>query len=386
MSAVIVRPVESKSDMNAFLRMPWTVYKDDPLWAPPLWNEHKHYFDAAHNAELEHIDQQLFVAWRDDTPVGTVIAFINHAYNDFQKQNAGWFGQFELLNDPEAADALLETAETWVKAKGVDKVMGPATYSTNSEVGLMIDGWEYGHSILMSYSRPYYQGFVEKRGYVKAMDLLCWSVSTSDFGEIDAHGNPARYARLVEKIKARRDFTVRKPRMNRLDEEIEHIQRIYNSAWEANWGFVPMSDKEINQLKDQIVSILDTRIAVVVEKDGIPVGFALPIPDIYQALAKAKPRAGEPAILSLPRLLWHWKIAGSITSMRAWALGVLEEHRRSGLDVVLIYEISRNGIPAGYNHAEMSWILENNDMMNRAIESLGSTISKRYRVYEKAVS
>ena len=246
MTDVFVRPVTTEEEEQAFLRMPWTVYADDPVWTPPLWRDHVHFFDPEHNPELKHITMQKFVAWRGDKPVGTIIAHVNHKYNEFQEANTGWFGQFELLNDPEAADALLTTAEDWLREQSVDTVMGPATFSTNSEVGLLVEGFENMQMPLMSHARPYYQGFIEKRGYQKSMDLWAWYIDGEQWGGKNADNIPPKVERVVTKLKKRRNYTVDTLKMNRIEEEIKVATRIYNAAWAQNWGFVPMSPEEID--------------------------------------------------------------------------------------------------------------------------------------------
>lgn len=387
MSDISIRPVTSEAELQAFLRMPWEVYKDDPNWCPPLWAEHVHFFDPAHNVELKHIDFEKFVAWRGDKPVGTVIAFVNHAYNDFQKQNAGWFGQFEVLDDREAAHALLKTAEDWVRAKGVDKIMGPATFSTNSEIGLLVEGNEYPQMLMTSHARPYVKGLVESYGgFQKAMDIWCWHDDGQKWGGVKADKPPEKLARLAEKIRKRRNFTVRQADMSHFSEEVEKVKVIYNQAWAQNWGFVPLNEEEIDHLAASMKDIVDANVIVFVEVDGKPIGAGVPLPNLYEPLRKARCKPGEPNWWQLARLIWHWKIAGKVTSIRVWALGVLEEYRSLGVDALLYYELLKRGLPRGYVNIEMGWVLENNDMMNAVPKSLGAKVYKIYRVYEKMLT
>jgi GNAT superfamily N-acetyltransferase len=336
--------------------------------------------------ELKRMEFERFVAWRNGQPVGTIIPHIHHAYNEFQQVNAGWFGQFEVLNDREAGHALLATAEEWVRARGADRLMGPATFSTNSEIGMLVEGFDTPPMIMMSHARPYYREFVESYGgFETSMDLWAWYFDGNQWGGIRADRLPEKLTRVVEKIRQRRNFTLRNPNMRRLNEELVHLKAIYNQAWARNWGFVPLNDEEINHIADGIKDILDPRIAFFVEVEGKPVAFGLPLPNIYEPLRKARCKPGEPAWWQLLRLLWHWKIAGKLTSVRAWGLGVLEEYRATGVDALMYYEMIKTGLPLGYKDIEMSWILANNDKMNRVIEMLGATIYKTYRVWEKAL-
>lgn len=383
MSDLSVRPVSSEAEEQAFLRLPWTVYKDDPNWTPPLWSEHVRFFDPERNIELKHIDFEKFVAWRGNTPVGTIIAHVNHAFNEFQEVNVGWFGQFEVLEDREAADALLRTAEEWIRARGIKEIMGPATFSTNSEIGLLIEGYEHPQMILTTHARPYYRDFIEANGYQKQMDLWAWYFDGRAWSEDRGGALPEKLTRVVNKIRRRRNFTVRTVDMKHFEEEVERVKVIYNQAWAKNWGFVPMSDEEIDELAKDLKPLVDSEIAIFVEVDGKPVGFGLPLPNIYQPLRKARCKPGEPEWWQLLKLIWHWKVRRDISSVRVWALGVLEEYRGTGADALLYYEMMTRGLPRGYMDIEMSWILENNDMMNRAIKMLGGEIYKVWRVYEK---
>jgi len=384
MHDVVVRPVSTDAELQAFLRMPWTVYKDNPVWAAPLWSEHVKFFDPERNVELQHIDHQKFIAWRGDTPVGTIIAFVNHAYNQFQEQNAGWFGQFELLNDVEAAHALLRTAEDWVRAKGVNKLMGPATYSTNSEIGLQVDGFDQRHMIQSPIAPSYAKELVETYpGMTKAMDLWYWFFDGNLWGGKKADKPPAKIKRVAEKVRERKNFKIRRVDMSHFREEVGRVKTIYNEAWAKNWGFVPMSDAEIDNLAHSLKDMIDPNIAMFAEVDGKPVAFGLPMPDVYEPMRLARMKPGEPEIWQLLKLIWHWKIRGKTTGVRIWALGILEEYRATGVDALMYYEMFMAGLKRGYVDIEMSWILDNNDKMNAIIEKLGAHIYKTYRVYEK---
>lgn len=384
-NALAVRKVESEADMKAFLHFHWTCYKDVENWVPPLYSEHEAFFDREKNPELKHIDIDYFTAWRGETLVGICAAFVNHAFNDFQKENVGWFGSFEVLEDREAAHAMLDTAEAWCREKGVNAIRGPATFSTNSEIGLLVEGFDTPPMILNTHAHPYYQGFVESAGYTKGMDLWCYYFDGRGWGGKKADNLPEKLERVVNKIRTRRNFTIRKVDMRNFDEEVEHVKRIYNSAWENNWGFVPLSDPEMTKLGNDMKQLIDPDITLMAEVDGEPVAFTVPLPNLYEPLRLAYPRPNEPEILALLRLVWHWKIRRQVTSVRAWALGVIEEYRGSGVDALLYYEMMKAGLPKGYVDIEMSWLLENNDNIVRIAEMLGAHRYKTYRVYQKAL-
>jgi hypothetical protein len=385
MTDLSVRPISSEAEEQAFLRMPWTVYRDDPNWVPPLWREHVRFFDPQYNVELKHMDMVKMVAWRGDRPVGTIIPFINHAYNDYQETNAAWFGQFELLNDREAGHALLAAAEAFAREKGAAELIGPGTYGTNSEIGMLIDGFDTPPMIMMPHGRPYYQEILTSYGgFEQAMDLYAYHFDGNEWGGRKADNLPEKLTRIVKKLEQRQRFTLREVNMRRLDEEAELVKKVYNSAWSKNWGFVPMNDEEIEHTVADLKDILDPKVAVIAEVDGEAVGFGLPLPNIYEPLRKVQCKPGQPYWWQLLKLLWYWKVIG-VHGIRAWGMGVIEEYRNSGIDAAMYYHMIKNGIQRGYLDIEMSWILANNEMMNRGVEMMGAEIYKTYRVYRKAL-
>lgn len=384
MDPVTVRPVRTEDENQAFLRMPWLVYKDDPRWVAPFWQEHQRFFDPNHNAELSHIDLEKFVAWRGRVPVGTIIAHINRQYNEFHGVNVGWFGQLEVLQDGEAASALLACAEAWLRERQVSAVLGPATYSTNSEIGLLVEGFDRDHVVMTSHARPYYQDYVEAHGYLKQQDLLAYLVDMDvEFGPPGAIRPPEKLKRVTEKIIQRRRLKFRHPDMKNWRDEIAYLQTVYNRAWEKNWGFVPMSSAEVDQLAENVITFFDPRVSVIVEQDGKMLGFSLPLPDIYQALRPVRCRPGEPHWWQLLRFIWHWKVLRPVKTVRVWGMGVVEEARGMGVDAVMLYEMLMQAIPAGYRYVDASWILEDNNLIIPDLETMGMVPYKRWRVYRK---
>lgn len=379
MNDVDVRSMKTPAEREAFITFAWKVYKDNPYWVPPLINERKHFLDPAHNAFFEHATAEYFMAFRGEEPVGTIAAFTNTAYNEFQDVNVGFFGFFEVLEDRKAAHALLRTAEEWVRKAGHDAIMGPAQFSTNDEAFLLIDGFDDPPRALMTYNPPYYQDFIETAGFPKAMDVWAYSIGVADF----IQQMPEKLKRVVEKVKQKGRFDIRPVRMREFDQEVERVKRIYHGSWERNWGFVPFTDAEFDVFTTNLKSILDPDLALMVEVDGEAVGFSLTIPDLNQPLLRAYPRQGIPEAFTMLKLLWHWKVRKQVDWLRVVALGVLPEYRARGVDAMMYLETAKRAAPKGYKWAEMSWILENNMMMNRSIQMLGGEVYKTYRMYEK---
>jgi GNAT superfamily N-acetyltransferase len=378
---VRVDPVASEDERLALLTFPWRVYRDDPYWVPPLLSERKAFTDPKQNPFFEHARVQFFLARRGDEVVGTIAAFTNTLYNEFQRTNVGWFGFFEVLPDPEAAAALLRTAEDWARRAGHTALLGPAQFSTNDEVGLLVDGFNDRPRILMTYNPRAYADYLEAAGFHKAMDLLAY---TTTLKEIEARGGiPPKLVRVVEKVKSRGQFQLRRLRLGELAKELEIVKVIYNQSWERNWGFVPMTDAEIERMAIQLKPLLDPDLVWAAEVKGRVVGFALNLPDLNHPLHMAYPRPGKPEWLTLLQLLWHWKVRRRVKWIRAIALGVLPEYRGSGVDAMLYLHTAQHALRKGYQAVEMSWLLESNEMVLRSAEMLGGRRYKTYRVYEK---
>jgi GNAT superfamily N-acetyltransferase len=382
MADLKISPVETDEEFQAFATFPWEVYREDPHWVPPIPSDHYKFLDKKHNPFFEHGDAQYFLAHRGDKLVGTIAGITNDLYNEFQEVNVGFFGFFEVLEDKEAASALLEAAENWVRSKGHASIIGPAQYSTNEELGLLIDGFDDSPRILMTYNPPRYREYIEAKDYAKAMDLWAYRAAPQSL-----QGNiPPKLIRVTRKVMERRNLKLRKLNMRRYDEDVDKLKRIYNSSWARNWGFVPMTNNEFDHLAAQMKQFIDPDLVVLVEygeKDVI--GFGLALPDMNEPLRMAYPRPDTSEIFTLMKLLWHWKARPKFNWLRVWALGVHPDYQGLGVDSLMYLDLTNTAIKKGFKWAEMSWILETNDMINRAIQMMGGEVYKTYRMFEKAL-
>ncbi len=382
MKTIQIHSVKTAGDRYNFLSFPWKVYQDDPYWVPPIFNERIHFITE--HPFLDHSDVEFFMAKRGDQVVGTIAAFINHNHNEFQNEHIGFFGFFEVLDDPDAAKLLLNTAEQWVKERGYNAIRGPAQYSTNEECGLLVDGFDDPPRILMTYNPPRYIDYLENQGYVKAMDLHAYYLDT----DIYAGGSkfPKKLIRVVEKIKEKGDILIRKVDMKHFDQEVKRVKKIYNQSWAKNWGFIPMTDIEFDAMGEALRQILDPDMTLVAEIDGKPIGVSITLPDLNQPLLRAYPKPETPEWWTMAKLVWNWKLRHQVTWCRVLILGVLPEYRARGVDALFYYETAKAALKKGIKNAEMSWILENNDAISRPIRMLGGEIYKTYRFYEKTLA
>jgi hypothetical protein len=324
---------------------------------------------------------QLFMARRDGKPVGTIAGIINHRHNEVHQEQVGFFGFFEVLQDREAAEALLETACDWVREKGMTAIRGPENPSQNEEVGLLVDGWNGPPVIMMTYNPRYYVDFIEGAGFYKAMDLLAYMVDIYKFGPNCEH-LPPKLVRVAKKIQQRGGFTVRQVNMRDFEQEVLRVKKIYNAAWQKNWGFVSMTDAEIDHLAAALKQMVDPKLIWIAEKDGETIGMLLNLPDLNQPLLKAYPRPGVPEWWSMAKFAWNWKVRRGVTTLRGLVGGILEERRGLGVMTVLMVEAAKAALPQ-YRQCELSWILETNTPTRQLCELLGGYVYRTYRVYEK---
>ena len=381
-----IKPVETKKEFMEFISIAWEVYKDNPYWVPPLVSMMKEIFDPKKNPFWGHSEYQNYLAYRDDKVVGRISAIINGNHNKIHQEKVGFFGFLEVLEDYKAAEALFDAAGEWVKAKGMTVLRGPAHPSVNDEYGLLVDGFDSSPIVMMPYNPPYYADFIERYGFTKAMDLWAYHLDTEVLGGKKVDKLPPKLVRVVEAARKRYGYKVRNISLKDWDADIERFKKVYNSAWEKNWGAVAMNEQEIEHLADSLKQIMDPDLVFLVEKDDQVVGVSITLPDVSQALLKAAPHPKTWEPWTLLKFLWHYKVRSCIDGMRVLILGVLEPYRGKGIDALLYYETAMAALPKGYKNAEMSWILETNEPMNRAIQFLGGQIYKTYRIYEKPLS
>lgn len=370
-----MRPVSGRADLKEFIRLPFRIYADDPHWVPPLDADVKAALSPSHPF-YRHADVECFIARRAGRAVGRIAAIHNRAHVDFHDEQVGFFGLFECDDDAEAAAALLASVEAWLRARGLTACRGPFNLSTNDELwspGILVDGFDSPPVVMMAHGRPYYADLVEAAGYGPSKDLLAyWSEYAT--APVD------RLQRAVDRIKQRSAVTMRPLDMKHLEQEVNRIQEVYNSAWERNWGFVPMAADEIDHLAKALKPVVDPALCLMVEKDGEVVGFALGMPDYNQVLRHL---GGKLFPLGFLKFLWYRR---RITVTRVLTLGLKPAWRGRGLDAVMILELFQGADRRGAGRGECSWILADNVEMRNGLERIGAVVYKTWRVFEKPLS
>jgi GNAT superfamily N-acetyltransferase len=373
---VEVRPVASKRELRAFMRLPWRIYRNEPHWVPPLLMDLRKRLDRRRNPFFEHAEAEYFLAWREGRPVGRITAQIDRNFNEFHGNDWGMFGFFECEEDPEAGQALVDAAAAWLRERGRDRMVGPMDFTTNDECGLLIEGHDRTPIILTPWQHPYYQALLEGAGLDKAMDTFMWELYVSERESV----HPAIWE-MAGNVEPQHGITVRPMRKRDLQAEVERFEEVYNAAWERNWGFVPLTDEEVRHRAKDLKPVLDENWALIAEaRDGTVVGAALTLPDYNQVLAHLNGRL-------LPfgwakALYWRRKI----DRVRVFALGVKREYQHTGV-AARMYEMHFDAAArTPQKGGEMGWILEANTAMNRAMEGMGGKITRRYRFYEKPLT
>ncbi len=373
--ALEVRPATTRRDLRTFIKLPWRLYREEPNWVPPLLMDVKKRLDRKKNPFFKHAEAQYFLAWRDGRAVGRVSAHVDRNFNEFQGNAWGLFGWFECEDDPEAARALLDAAEVWLREQGRDRMVGPMDFTTNDECGLLIEGHEHPPIILCPWHHSYYQRLLEQElGMEKAMDLYMWRLYVQDREKV----HPAIWE-TAEKLESEHGIVCRNFRKKDLQAEVGRFVELYNSAWERNWGFVPLTEEEVRHYAKDLAPVLDENWAMFAERKdtGEVVGGALTLLDYNQVLAKLN---GRLLPFGWVRALRERK---KIDAIRVIILGVTPAYRHTGV-AARLYQMHFDAAErTPQKGGEMGWTLEVNEPMNRALEGMGAEIKRRYRVYER---
>jgi hypothetical protein len=370
----IVR-VELKKQLAAFIDFPHDLYAADKNYVPELFIAQRDLLTPGKHPFHEHSSLQTFLAYDDQKIIGRIAAIHNVNHNEFNQANDGFFGFFDCINDQSVADLLFAEAEKWLQAKGLATMIGPVNFSTNETCGLLIEGYNQPPVVMMTYNYPYYQTLIENAGFHKKVDLLAYTHTTADYND--------RSVKLLETLQNRlkqKGIIIRKVNLKNFKQEVSDIHAVYNSAWDKNLGFVPMTKSEFEYLAKDLKLAMDPDFVHVAEHNGKIVGFSLTLPDLNQVLIKVK--RGRLLPTGIFKILLG---KGKINGLRTLALGVIEGYRKMGIEAVFYGLIISTGVRKGVKTDESSWILENNELMKRGIMDTGGKEYKKYRLFEKAI-
>ncbi len=378
MTAVEVTPVQGRADITSFIRLPYGLYRDDPHWVAPLERERRDFLDPRRNPFFERGAAQLFLARRGTKVIGRIAAVVDPRYNERHDPHCGHFGLLECIDDTEAASALFGAVDGWLGERGFSSILGPFSLSTNDECGLLVNGFDGPPTMLMPYNPAYYARLLSDCGFAKAKDLLSWRVPMPSDGEA-----PAAARRIAARALAAPGVRVRPLNPARFEADMAAVREIYTDAWAENYASVPMTPREFDYKVRRLRPILRPELLLFAEVHGVPVGFALCLPDGNQALCAAR---GRLTTWGLPiGLVRVGRAARRIDRMRVVAIGIKKEHRATGLVAALATLAQCAAFHLGYSESEVSWILEDNRDANRSAEALGGILFRTHRLYGRAI-
>lgn len=370
-----VKRVVSKNDLAAFIDFPHALYEGDKNYVPELHIAQRDLLSPGKHPFHEHSSLQCFLAYDGEKIKGRIAAILNNNHNSFKKTTDGFFGFYDLENNTGVSDALLNEAKNWLLEKGATTMIGPVNPSTNEPSGLLVEGFDMPPVAMMTYNKPYYADLLTAYGFSKKDDLLAYDLPTATTSK-----RTIEIKELLLKRLQVQGITIRPINLKDFKVEVDKILSIYNDAWEANTGFVPMTENEFRYLAKDLKMILDKDFCSIAEHNGQVIGFALAIPDINQVLKTI--RRGRLFPFGIFKLLLGLK---KINYVRVIALGVIDSYRKKGIEACFYASIIEKAMQKNIRGGEASWILENNELMNNGLRKLNANVYKRYRIYEKAI-
>jgi hypothetical protein len=372
-----VKEVTSKREWDQFIKLPWEIYKKDPLWVPPLLFDLKKQLNQRMNPFFHAAEIKYWIVVSNGKCVGRIAAIINHHHNSYYQTKVGFFGYFECINNMSVSQELLFIANEWLRKQGMSIVWGPVNLSLNNESGLLIEGFDRSPIIQMSYNPPYYIHLIESFGYKKEHDLFAFYICDDIL----------KNEKIMQRLKRLSEIIIKKEKIsfrhfNRKDfkNEVEKIRLLFNDYMSDNWGFVPVDKEEFDFIAQSLKPVLIKELAVFAETEGKPIGFSLALPDINQVL---KQMNGKLTPFGIFKFLF---LKSKITDIRVILMGISKPFRKKGLEAVFYYQTIIEGAKRKFRGAELSWVSEANPLIIHALENLNAKLYKRYRVYKKELN
>lgn len=371
--AINIKETPIGGDLRDFLNVVDYVYRDDPNYVRPLNMDLKDRLSRK-NPFFNHAEGVVFTAHRNGWCVGRATAQVDRSHLELHKDDTGFFGFLDTVDDQEVVDELLRAARSWLKARNMKKMRGPMSLNVNEELGCLVEGFDTPPMVMMPHHRPYQAELIEQAGLSKKKDLYAWRYTVGDI--------PKRARRAHDDIEAMPEVKARHMDMKQLDREVRIVMDIFNDAWKENWGFVPLSEDELGQLASDFKLILVPEMTYLVEIDGEPAAFAVAIPNLNEMIRDLR---GKLSPVGLAKLIWRLKVSGPKSARLAF-LGVRKKYRGvkkyGGLSTFLYAKMNEAGARCGIQWGELSYTLEDNSPVNVGIKFMGGQLYKRYRLFE----
>jgi GNAT superfamily N-acetyltransferase len=372
-----VRLVQDRSDLDVFAKFPWQIYSGDPYWVPPLLDDRYSRIDVHKNPFWRTAERELWIAWKGNQPVGTIAAIIDRRWNQVMNQSVGCIGFFECIPDQAVADQLFATAARSLQQKGMLVMRGPHNPSETDEIGILVEGFDTRPAILEAHTPLYYPSLFENAGFTKYNDLVA-RMALIDPDKVDfEHGFPEKMRRVGERVSQRPDLTLRQVNLKDWDNELRLACRLYNQALSPLPDFIPLSDEEFMLFANSFKSIIDPEMALIAQVGSRPVGFAIALPDINEALQHINGR------LNLPGLAKLWWYSRKIKRVSFKILIMIPDFQNRGIESLLTMKVGQAVWKKGYHEVDMSLTGEENEKSTNMQEHLGFKVYRRYRIYQK---
>lgn len=371
MAKIEVQAVTSKRQQRDFLSLPWKIYAGDANWIPPLRQHQKEMVGYAKHPFYRTAQIQTFVAYRDGETVGRIAAILNPGHNERYQESIGFWGFFESIDDEQVSRPLFEAVRQWFRGHGIEQLRGPCNPSLNYEIGLLIDGFDHPPAFMMTYNRPYYPELVEQAGFEKCQDLFAFWGHIEMLEQLDK-----KLAFVVEESMRRFKITVRPLDRKRFGQEVRQFLDIYNKSLVDTWGFVPMSDAEVEHMADGMKHLIVPEMTSMAEVDGKVIGAMFGLLDYNPRIKRID---GKLFPFGFMHLLWNRK---AIKKVRLISTNVLPEYQRWGVGLVLLSRLVPDILEWGIQEAEFSWVLESNHLSRKTLERGGAIRQKTYRIYD----
>ncbi len=370
--AVKIITVENKSDRKRFAKFPWDLYAGDPNWIPPLRSNQLELLNYRRHPFYDNAEIQTFLATQNDKVVGRIAAIIDHGHNQQHSEKRGLFGFFESVDNEAVSSSLFQSAEDWLRAKGMDCGRGPLNPAMNHECGLLVDGFEHPPTFMMTYNKPYYGRLIESFGFEKSQDLYAY------WGHLDMLPSlDPKIVYIANEAKKRFNIHVRRIDTKNFARDVKSFLKIYNRALPGTWGFVPLTDSELEHMAAGLKHLIVPELTTIAEVDGKPIGCVFGLLDYNPLIKQIDGRLFPFGFL---RLLFGRK---KLHKMRLVSTNVLPEYQRWGIGVVLIARLKDDALNWGITEAEFSWVLETNSLSLGTLERGGAKRQKTYRIFDK---
>lgn len=373
MGSVLVKPVRSWGDRRRFVDLAWSLYRGDPNWIPPLRGNQRELLGYSRHAFYDNGRCQTFLAWRDGRPVGRIAAIINGEHNQRYREQRGFFGFFESVDDPSVSRPLFDAARDWLREQGMQGFRGPTNPSMNYECGLLVHGFDSPPTFMMTYNPPYYERLFEDYGLRKARDLVAYIGHKEQLPEIDHRLGP-----LTDQAQARCNAVVRPTSPKTFMADVNLFVELYNRSLDVNWGFAPLPKAEMRKLAASLKHLIVPELVIIAEVDGRGVGAIIGLPDYNPRIKQIDGRLFPFGVF---RLLSK---RHDIRRIRVLSINVVPEYQRWGLGLVLMRGLVPKAMELGIEEAEFSWIDEENHVARMGLEKGGAKVYKTYRMYELA--